>query len=135
MQNIIKSIFFLAVVALFAACEIDAGKLPNISLKTDAKYISADATLDGGTAITIGINASKSETKDVLKKYNVSKSINGAVATSVLDKDLTGTEGDIFTNDYTETLEKVSGQKNKYTFTVTNRDGLVNQVSVTVTVK
>jgi hypothetical protein len=135
MKNFITSILLFSLFALFTSCEKDEGKLPNISFKTDAKYISADATIAGGTDILIGINASKSESVDVLKKINISKSINGGTATSVFDKDLTGTEGDTYAYDYATKLEKVVGQTNKYTFTVTNRDGLVNQVSVTVTIK
>lgn len=135
MKNIIKAIFFLSVVVFFASCEKDEGKLPNISFKTGGSYISSDATVTGGASFTVGINASKSEDKDVLKKFNISRSINGATATSVFDKDLSGSEGDTFSYDYTATADAAPGQTNKYTFTVTNRDGLVNQVSLTITVQ
>lgn len=135
MKYILKSILLLAVFACLASCEKDEGKLPNISFKTGGSYLSANATAKGGTSITIGITASKSEDKDVLKKFNVSKSVNGAAATTVTSKDLSGSEGDNFSFDYTTTLENVAGQINKYTFTVTNRDGLVNQVELSVTIQ
>ena len=58
-----------------------------------------------------------------------------AAGVTVFDKDLTGTEGDSYTYDYTTAIDSVSGNLDKYTFTVTNRDGLVNQVFLTVRVK
>lgn len=85
--------------------------------------------------MTIGITASKSEDKDVLKQFNISKSVDGAAPVSVFDKSLTGSEGDAYEYDFTTTLENVSGQTDEFTFTVTNRDGLTNQVSLTVTVQ
>ena len=53
---------------------------------------------------------------------------------SVYDQDLTGGDADKYTYDYSATLDTIVGQTCKYTFTVTNRDGLVNQVSSTVTI-
>ena len=117
------------------SCEKDEGKLPAISLKTDAAYVSSDVTRPGGSTITIGIEAAKTESRDVLKKFNISKSVNGGETTTVLSKDLSGSDGDKYSYDYTTTLENTPGQVNKYTFTVTNRDGLVNQVSVQATIQ
>jgi hypothetical protein len=133
MNSLLKSISLCAVVAFTSAC--DKGLLPNIAFKTGGNYLSVDTTKAGKSSITMGINASKSESADVLKKFNISKSVNGAATTSLLDKDLTGAEGDTFSMDYTTTLDSIRGQKNKYIFTVTNRDGLVNQVSLTVTIQ
>jgi hypothetical protein len=133
MKNFIKSLLFISTIALFFSCNKDEGKLPNINFKSGATYTSTDKSINKGTSITIGIDASKAEDKDVLKKFNVSKSINGGTATTVFDKDLSGTEGDNYSYDYTTTVDTTVGQKSKYTFTVTNRDGLVNQVSLTVT--
>lgn len=133
-----KSLLFalpLAAALFFSSCEKDEGKLPAISFKTGATYTSSDAVLAGGTAFTIGINASKTEDKDVLKKINVSKSVNGATASTVFSKDLSGSEGDNYTYDYSSTLDTNKGQTNKYTFTITNRDGLTNQAALTITVK
>lgn len=135
MKNILKAMILFTAVILIGSCEKDEGKLPNISFKTGGSYISADTSLAGGSTITIGIDASKSENKDVLKKFNISRTVDAAAATSVFDKYLSGSEGDNFSYDYSATLDTIVGQTNKYTFTVTNRDGLVNQVSLTVTVR
>lgn len=133
MKKVLLSVFFLFAIAIISSCEKDEGKLPAINFKTGANYLSADATVASGNSIIIGIDASKSEDKDVLKKFNISKSVNGATATSVFDKDLSGSEGDNYSYDYATTAASTAGQTDKYTFTVTNRDGLVNQVSLTVT--
>lgn len=135
MKKFIKYFPVLFILLTLVSCEKDAGKLPAIAFLTGSGYISSDVTLTKGSTIAIGIKASKSEDKDVLKKFNYSRSINGAAASTVTDKTLSGTEGDTFTYETTEKLDTVAGVATKYTFTVTNRDGLVNQVSLTVTTK
>lgn len=125
----------LSIIAIISSCEKDEGKLPNISFKTGSTYISKDTSIAGGSIISIGIDASKSESVDVLKKFNISTSINGATALTELDSTLTGSDGDVFAYDYIDVLDTIVGQTNKYTFTVTNRDGLVNNVSLTVTIQ
>ncbi len=135
MKNIFSIFMLFSIIALFASCEKDEGKLPNINFKTGLTLLSQDTSLTAGTSITIGINASKAEDKDVLKKFTVSKSVNGAAATTVYTEDLSGTNGDNYTHDYTEVLAGSGGDIIKYTFTVTNRDGLTKQVMLTVTIK
>lgn len=129
----ILSICMLAMIALFTSCEKDEGKLPNISFKTGGTYVSSDVTITKGTAFKMGINASKSEDEDVLKKFNISKTIDGAPSVSLYDQDLSGGDADNFSYDFTTNAESTTGAKTKYIFTVTNRDGLVNQISLTVT--
>ena len=129
------NLIVFTVLSVISACEKDKGLLPNISFKTGTTYISKDTTLSAGTDFTIGINASKAETVDVLKQFNLSKSVNGGVAVTEYTKSLTGTEGDSYSYDYFNTLENNPGQVNKYTFTVTNRDGLINQVSISITIQ
>ena len=133
MKSTIKSILLIIIVSIFSSCEKDEGKLPAISFKTGGNYISSDVTKAGGSPITIGITAAKTEDEDVLKKFNISKSVNGAAATTAFEKPLTGSEGDNFSYDFTTAVDSTSGQTCKYIFTITNRDGLTNQVSLTVT--
>lgn len=129
----IKNMLAIALVLLaISSCEKDEGNLPSIIFKTGGSYISADDTISAGSAIVIGINASKSEDRDVLKKFNISKSVNGAAAVSLLNKDLSKDEEDNFSFDFSSSLDSAVNQSSKYTFTVTNRDGLVNTVSVTL---
>ncbi len=133
-----KSLFKVLVPAamlLLSSCEKDEGKLPSISFKTGGTYISSDATITGGTTILMGIEASKSEDRDVLKKFNISRSVNGGAETSLQDKSLSSSEEDTFSTDFNFTLDTTKGQTNKFIYTITNRDGLTNQVALTVTVK
>lgn len=134
-----KSIKFLAVFALFitavslSSCEKDEGKLPDISFKTGAAYTASDVTAASGDTLLIGINAAKTEDKDVLKTFNITQSLNGGTGTSVFNKTLTSAEEDNFSYDYTVVTGAAGTEE--YTFTITNRDGLINQVSLTVTVQ
>lgn len=134
MKNFIFSILISGLFIL-SSCEKDEGKLPNISFTPGNGNLTADANVAKGASYKIGITASKAEDKDVLKKFNVSKSINGATASTVLDKSLSGSEGDNYAYELSANADTIVGQKTKYTFTVTNRDGLTNQVSLTVTVQ
>lgn len=124
---IIMSVLFLA------SCEKDEGKLPNIAFKTGGSYISSDVTLSKDTTVTIGISASKSEDKDVLKTFDETRSYDGAAGTSVYSETLSGANGDNYSKDITVTTRTTAGTE-KYTFTVVNRDGLKNTVSLTITV-
>ncbi|HMG16685.1 MAG TPA: hypothetical protein VK590_14605 [Saprospiraceae bacterium] len=133
MKRIFQSLLLVSIIMAMTSCDKDEGKLPNLAFKTTLGYTSSDVTLPAASPVLIGINASKSESEDVLKKFNVSKSINGGTATTVFDKDLAGAEGDTYSYDYITTVDATSGQKSKYTFTVTNRDGITNQVSLTLT--
>jgi hypothetical protein len=115
-----------------ASCEKDAGKLPNISFKTGIGYTSADATVPLNSSVLIGINASKSEGKDVITKFTITKSVNGGDATTVYTVDVTN--GDTYSYEYTAATGSTAEQ-DKYTFTVVNKDGIVNSVSLTLTVQ
>ena len=135
MKHIIKSIVALSIVAIISSCAKDPGKDPYIKFIYASGYTSADATIPKGTNVTIGISAQKAESEDVLKKFNISKTVNGGTASTVFDKDLSGLEGDDYTYTYSTKLDTVSGQTNNFIFTVTNRDGLTNQVSLKVTLQ
>lgn len=132
-MKLIKFAFIAIVsVCILNACEKDEGKLPNISFKTGGNYLSKDDSLAVKSAIVIGISASKSEDKDVLKKFNISKSVNGGSSVSVLNQDLSSSEEDNFNFDFNTNVDSTVGQSTKYIFTVTNRDGLTNSLSLTV---
>jgi hypothetical protein len=133
-----KIFFFIALfisTILISSCEKDAGKLPLISFKTTTGYTSADASIAKGASVKMGVDCEKAERYDVLKKFNISKSVNGAAAVSVYDQDLSGADQDKFSYDYSITQDTVVGRKTTYTYTITNRDGLINQVTCTLTTK
>ncbi|MEZ4967403.1 MAG: hypothetical protein R2791_19335 [Saprospiraceae bacterium] len=123
---------FAALAIAFSGCEKDEGKLPDIAFKTGAGYTPADATLAPGATVLVGITADKTEDKDVLKTFTMSVSYDGGAEIDAFTQTLTGDEGDHFETDIPIALRNVTGTE-KYTFTVVNRDGLTNSVSLTVT--
>jgi hypothetical protein len=118
---------------LFVSCEKDAKIPPTIDFTTTAGYTSADGPVARNTAFKIGITAKKTEDKDVLKTFNVTLTLDGGTATTVETLTLNASQGDTFTKDYNLMTRNQAGTE-KYTFTVTNRDGLVTTKSITVTV-
>ncbi|CAN5239551.1 hypothetical protein BH09BAC1_BH09BAC1_03580 [soil metagenome] len=131
--------FLMLFVAFFAAaslssCEKDEGTLPAISFKTGAGYTAADVTVAAGDTFKVGINAAKTEDKDVLKTFNISRKYDAGTDATVYNVALTSAQGDNYSYDY-DIITRTTAGTEKYTFTITNRDGLVNQVSLTVTVQ
>ncbi len=133
-KNIILTTAILLLLTAVNSCTIDPGNLPNISFKTGGKYITSNTTIKQGDTVLIGINASKAEDVDVLKKFDISRSYDGALESSVYNTDLIGLSGDQYAYDYYAIARKQAGTE-KYTFTVINRDGLKNSVSLQLTVQ
>ena len=131
-QVFVLLIIFMSFTALIS-CEKDAGKLPNIAFITTAGYTSTDVTVAKNTAVKMGITASKAETKDVLKTFDCSESLDGGTATSISSETLSGSNADNYTKDLVITTRNVAGTQ-KYSFTVVNKDGLKNTVTVNLTV-
>jgi hypothetical protein len=134
MKTILNILFLISVLGIVSSCEKDEGKKPNISYKTGGVYVSSDVALTPTSVLVVGINASKAEEEDPLVKFNISKSVNGGTSTTVFQTDLSGSEGDSYSHDFIEVISGNVGDTNKYTFTVTNRDGLTNQLVLIVTV-
>lgn len=138
MKTIIKGISF-ALITLFALSQTgcnknsDPGVPPDIAFVTSSGFTSADATIAQSTAFKVGINAARTETNDYLKSFNVSASFNGGSSTSLYNYILTTSEHDNFSYTYNGTTRNVTGTE-KYIFTITNRDGIVNSISLTITV-
>ena len=138
MRKLLSTALIVAVLATafinLSGCEKDKGTLPNIAFKTGTGYTSTDVTKMAGDSVLIGIIASKSEGEDVLKTLNISASVNGGTAATVTNGQITipTAQEDNFAGEYKFPALAVSGNI-KYIFTVTNRDGLTNAVSLTVT--
>ena len=135
MKNIVTALLLFVAIASIPSCKKDEGKLPDIKFKIASGYTFSDEVKSPGSTITIGIIAAKTEKEDVLKNFNISQSVNGGSPFTVFNKVLTGSEGDNYAYDFTTTLDTVVGQTDKFTFTVSNRDGLVNQVALTTTIQ
>ena len=116
------------------SCKEDEGKLPDIEFITGTGYTSSDTTVTAGAHLTIGIHATKTEEEDVLKHYSLSESVNGGESNTILEENLTGAHEDEYEVEYEFTVPPDANVTRKLTFTITNRDGLSNQVSLTLTV-
>lgn len=123
----------MLLIIIFSGCKKqDEGEEMTINFKTTSGYTYTDATLDGGSSLKIGVEAETVKKKDPIIKFNISRSVNGGGTNTVYSEDL---ETTAYNYDYVFTLDTVSGNVNKYTFTVTNRDGLLAQKFITLTVK
>ncbi len=116
-----------------SSCKKDAGTLPDIFFKTGTGYTSANATFARNTSFKVGINAAKTEKEDVLKTFNISVSFDGGASSTIYLETLTAAQGDNYTYDLTRLTRNQAGTE-KYTFTITNRDGLINSITLMITV-
>jgi hypothetical protein len=103
-------------------------------IKVASGYVSSDISLSKDTTVTVGIIASKAEDKDVLISFDETATYDAAATgTSVYSESLTGSNGNNYTKDISIKTRNTAGTE-KYTFTVINRDGLKNSVSLKITV-
>lgn len=138
MTKTLKALSLAALLCLFissfSACKKeDEGLLPNITFKLGGDYTAGNVTVAKSTNVKIGINASKAEDKDVLTKFTIVRAYDNGADSTIFSKDLSGSEGDNYSYDLNTTTRSVAGTE-KYTFTVVNRDGLINKASLTLTV-
>lgn len=137
-NNSILILTILLCVSILNSCKKDdAMKPPTISFKTGGSYISSSVSLSAGSVVLIGIEAEKSESEgeeeDVLNHFNISRSLNGGTDVSVYNADLTSALEEHYEYDFSTTVSTTIGDTEKYTFTITNRDGLTGQVNLTIT--
>ena len=106
---------------------------PTLDFKTGVGYISADAHVALNTGFKIGVDTKRTEQHDDLKTFIVTLSYDGGAETTIDNVTIASAQAGEFTKDYDLTTRNQSGTE-KYTFTVTNRDGLITTKSITVTV-
>jgi len=131
----IRTLFFImAIMAFpFSSCKKDKMIPPTIDFKTGAGYVSGDAHIALSTNFTVGIDAKRTEAEDDLKTFVVTVSYDGGAESTIDNNILTSAEAGEFEKDYTLTTRNTAGTE-KYSFTVTNRDGLITTKAITITV-
>lgn len=117
----------------FSSCGKDKMIPPTLDFTTSAGYTSADGHVALNTAFKIGVDAKRTEDKDDLKTFTVTKSYDGGTATTIDNVTIGSGQAAEYTKDYNLTTRNTAGTE-KYTFTVTNRDGLITTKSITITV-
>lgn len=133
MKSALKMICLLLIVVA-SGCkkeDEDEGLLPSIAFKTGAGYISKDSTLTVSTTFTIGVTANKTEDEDYLKKFIISKKTGAAASTTIYSKDLTDAEKNSFGYDFNTSADSLVSNT-EYTFSIVNRDGLLNSVALKI---
>lgn len=133
MKNLVQIMGFLALIALSTSCEKDAHVPPKVVFKTGVDYTSADKIVAKNTAVKVGITADKVE--DDLKTLNVSYAYDGATTTTTKQNfDIPSANVSHFEQDVTITTRNQAGTE-KWTFTVTDKDGNITPLTVTLTVQ
>ena len=125
--------FILAFGIISFSCKKDEMIPPTIDFTTGTGYTSADSHIALNTDFKIGVTAKRTEGKDDLKTFVVTRSFDGGAETTIDNITLTSAQGAEFTKDYDFTTRNTSGTE-KYSFTVTNRDGLITTKTITITV-
>jgi hypothetical protein len=127
------STLITVVAVLISSCEKDKMIPPTIDFTTGAGYVSADGHLAVNTAFKIGVTAKRTEPNDDLKTFIVTRAYDGGAETTIDNVTIPTAQAGEFTKDYDLTTRNQNGTE-KYTFTVTNRDGLITTKSITITV-
>ena len=125
----------VALIAVLASCKKDEDprEPPDLEFKTGGSYTSADATVGQGDSILVGIEATKTE--DELQNFNVSYAYDGATTTTTyLNDPLTGAEEEFYETDVTFVTRNQAGTE-KWSFTITDRDGNITTKAITLTVQ
>lgn len=132
-----KLAFFLliAVASLAASCKksTDAHIPPDLAFKTGGNYTSGDRTIAHGDSILVGVVITKKE--DDLRTLNIGYAYDGASSsTTFLNYVMTSAEYGGYDHDFRIVTRNQAGTE-KWTFTVTDRDGNITQKSITLTVQ
>lgn len=106
---------------------------PTLDFTTGAGYVSADTHLAVNTDFKIGVDAKRTEAKDDLKTFIVTRSYDGGTEATIDNVTIPSDQAAEFTKIYDFTTRNQTGTE-KYTFTVTNRDGLITTRSIIITV-
>lgn len=106
---------------------------PTLDFISGAGYTTTDAHVALNTAFKIGVDAKRTEKDDDLKTFIVTRSYDGGTEVTIDNVVIVAAQAAEFTKDYNLTTRNQAGTE-KYTFTVTNRDGLITTKSITITV-
>ena len=115
------------------SCEKDEMIPPTIEFTTGNGYTSADSHISPDTDFKIGVTAKRTEENDDLKTFAVTVSYNGGMDSTIDNVTIPSVQGGEFMKDYNLTTRNATGTE-KYSFTVTNRDGLITTKVITISV-
>ncbi len=134
--TLITTMIAIMVVTELASCTktTTVGLKPILEIKTQAGYISNDTTLAEDTKYRILVEANRSEDQSSLATFEVDRTYQGTLDTTVYYENLTGDKQVQYNYEHDFTTLKKAGTE-RYTFTVRNVYGITNQKTIVVTVK
>ena len=136
MKSTLKTSILFLVLAfgiISFSCKKDEMIPPTIDFTTGSGYTSADSHIALDTDFKIGVTAKRTEDKDDLKTFVVTVSYDGGAETTIDNVTIPAAQAGEFTKDYDLTTRNIAGSE-KYSFTVTNRDGLITTKTITIAV-
>ncbi|MBS1589633.1 MAG: hypothetical protein JST52_08495 [Bacteroidetes bacterium] len=135
-KSLYGTVIFASSLTLISCKKDDpnTGQLPSIVWKSGGVYTNRDTTVSKGTLVTLGVNATKGSANDPLTLLQLKRSFDGGSDSVILSVNLSGNMGDATTLDYPVATRSVAGSE-RYTFWITDKYGLNNQVSLVITTK
>lgn len=124
-------IISVATITLVNSCGEEKSTPPVITFRTTSAYVSVDTTIYRNTVFNIGIEGKKTGTDGVLTGCTIQRSTNGGADSTIQQMSFVT---QYFSQFYSYNTPD-SGNADKYTFTLTERDGGSSSISVTVTGK
>ncbi len=133
MKNALLILVLILTAMFFAGCEKDEEIPPEINFKTGSGYTLSDAIVSPDTSLTVGVIVEKKE--DDLKKYNVSVAYDGSATTTTVEEfTIPDSQYSHYEKDVTFSVRSIAGTE-QYFFTVTDSDGNIAQLTLTLTVQ
>jgi hypothetical protein len=128
------SLILITLLTFSFSCKKEKDKQipPDIAFKTGPGYVSGNAIVGTNDTIQVGITASKTEDKDLLVRFVATQQYDAsATIVTLLNESF---NEDNYSKDMTIITRKMAGIET-YTYTIINRDGLTNTVTLVLTVK
>ena len=126
---LLSAIASITTVVSVNSCGEEKTTPPLVTFRTSSVYVSVDTTIYRNTVFNIGIEAKKTGTDGLLSGCTIQRSSNGGADSTIQQMSFVTQ----YFSQFYSYLAPDSGNADKYTFTVTERDGSSSSVSVTVT--
>lgn len=128
----ILGIITILTILIASSCKKEKDKQipPNINFKTSSGYTFDSGIFPMNDTLLVGINAEKTEDKDLLTRFVETQKYDAGSATTLLNESF---NQDTYSKDMTIITRSVSGTE-VYTFTIINRDGLTTTKTLTITI-
>jgi hypothetical protein len=134
--TLVTVLMAILVISGISACTktTEVGLKPILELKQSPEYIYSDTTLFQDITYHFLVQGSRSEDQSLLSTFEISRTYNDGLDTTVYYEELKGDRQVSFAYDHRFNTLKKAGTE-RFTFTLKNIYGIVNQKIVVVTVR